>query len=81
MAPIKESDDEDLSQPDDITCGPIVEIVEEECASQFVYNNAEELFPTAKVHIETLTTNHTIPDMNNIEPMFDEPQEQLTPMS
>ena len=50
MVPIKESDDEDLSQPYNITCGPIVETVEEECTLKFVYDDAEELFPTTKVY-------------------------------
>ena len=73
--PFKELNDENLSQPDDITCGPTVEMVEENDTPKFVYNNSKELFPTAKLHIESPSRDHTTPDVDRAEPMFNEPLE------
>ena len=57
----------------------MVETVEEECTMKFVFDNTEELFPTAKVHVKAPNINCVMkPHVDNIEPMFDATQEQLT---
>ena len=79
MDPIEESDDEDLSELNEISCEPIVETVKEESTSKFVYYDTEELFPARRVHIDTPTINDTQPYMDSIEPMFDEHNKHSKP--
>ena len=75
MDPIEESDDKDLSKSDKTTCEPIVEIVEEEVNSKFVYDDTEELFLTTEVHVKDQTMNDTQLDVDNIQLVYDEHHE------
>ena len=79
MDPIEESDDKDLSISDETACEPHVEILEEEVTSKFVYEDAEELFPTTEIHIKPQIMNDTGPDVDNIRPVYDKHHEHVKP--
>ena len=73
VPPIKKSEAEsyDMFKPDNIMSKQVVETVEEECTSTFVFDDAEELFLTVKVHVKAPNMDCAKPLVDNIEAMFD----------
>ena len=67
-----ESDNEEFSVSDEITYEPLVETVDEEVTLKFVYNDAEEPFPTANTCVEPKSMQDTGLGIKDISPVYEE---------
>ena len=81
MPHLEELEDEydTMSKLDHIINEPVVKTVEEEYQVKFVFDGAEKLFLSNKVHINTENIKPMLqPIMNNTEPMFGTTQGEST---
>ena len=65
-----DSDDEEFSVLDEISCEPIIETVNTKLTPKFVYDDAEELFLTAGVSTEPTSAKDTEPDIQQVDPEY-----------
>ena len=75
MDPFDDSDDKEFSVSDETTYEPLVETVDEEATSKFVYKDAEELFPTADTCAEPKSMQDMEPDVEDMSPVYEEHRE------
>ena len=65
------------SVSDETTYEPLVETVDEEVISKFVYEDAEELFPTFGMCAEPKSIQGTEPDVEDISPVYEGHHEHM----
>ena len=78
--PFYESDNEEFSVLDEISYEPVVETVDEEVTTKFVYKDAEEIFPTSDTSTEPKLTKDTEPDIQDVSPECEERHEHVKEM-
>ena len=77
MDSFDESDDKEFSVSDETAHEPLVETVDEEATSKFVYKDAEELFPTAETCAEPKLMQNMEPNVEDISPVYEEHHEHV----
>ena len=77
MGPFDESGDKEFSVSDETAYEPLVETVDEEATSKFVYEDAEEPFPTAETYDKPKLMQDTGLDVKDINPVYEEYHEHM----
>ena len=80
MHPFDESGDKEFSVSDETAYEPLVETVDEEATSKFVYEDAGEPFPTAETCAKPKLMQDTGLDVKDISPVYEEHHEHMKQM-